>query len=469
MNGNRTAFLQGLSKIPGLTLVTDSAELKYLAKDRTGTGSESAMVLAEPESEKQIQSIVRLCREFQVSIVPQGGRTGYAGGASSSGNDLLLSLHRMNRILELNPYLPSLRAQAGCITRSIQDYARKEGYYFPVDFASSGSSQIVGNAATNAGGIRFIRYGGMRNHILGMKAITGTGEILETNGEILKDNTGYNLKELLIGSEGTLGIITELTLALTAQPPESVVLLCAHSTSGDVLELLAHCRRSGLDLHAFEFFNQGCLQKVAEHLKLDLPFSNPVPYYSLLEFTLDNASEEFLESGELFQLCFEALPASSDSGKKKFWSYREGISESLSAGPVHKNDISIPLAGIPSYLDQLQQLLEQRFTDLQSYLFGHIGDGNIHINLKPADGSLSTLDFHDQCRSFDQANTELIQSFHGSISAEHGIGTLKKAALLTVRSETEIQLMQSIKATFDPDWILNPGKIFDRMQDSGIK
>ena len=136
---------------------------------------------------------------------------------------------------------------------------------------------------------------------------------------------------------------------------------------------------------------------------------------------------------------------------------------------MHKNDISIPLAGIPSYLDQLQQLLEQRFTDLQSYLFGHIGDGNIHINLKPADGSLSTLDFHDQCRSFDQANTELIQSFHGSISAEHGIGTLKKAALLTVRSETEIQLMQSIKATFDPDWILNPGKIFDRMQDSGIK
>ncbi|HBS05103.1 MAG TPA: FAD-binding oxidoreductase [Leptospiraceae bacterium] len=456
---NSSDFLQELQDSTGLTPVTDAFDLEYLGRDRTGTGK-TARAMVEPHTAEQVQSVVQICRKFKVPMVPQGGRTGYAGAATSSGNDLLISMARMNRILDLDPYLPAIRAEAGCITRSVQQYATQHGYYFPVDFASSGSSQIGGNAATNAGGIRFIRYGGMRNHILGLKAVTGKGELLEINGEILKDNTGYNLKELIIGSEGTLAIITELTLSLTSPPPESLVLLSAHPRFGDVLELLAHCRKSGLDLHAFEFFDLGCMQQVRQHLKLDLPFTKTWPYFSLLEFSVNRESHDFLESNELFELTSEALPADSESGKKRFWSYREGISESLSSGLVHKNDISIPLRRIPDYLDTLRDILKTEFPELHSYFFGHIGDGNIHINLKP-EHSMDPADFKNQCIRFDGLNTELIGRFHGSISAEHGIGTLKKESLKSVRTESEIRTMQEIKTAFDPDGILNPGKIFD--------
>ncbi|MBU45631.1 MAG: FAD-binding oxidoreductase [Spirochaetaceae bacterium] len=460
----------------GAHIVDDPTELESRRSDRTGTGLPGALAIAEPNSTEQIQSIVRLCRKLRLPLVAQGGLTGYAGGASSVGNCLLLSLRRMSRILSLDPYLPAVTVQAGCITANLQQYALEHGYYFPVDFASAGSSQIGGNVATNAGGIRLIRYGGMRSHVLGLKAVMGNGEILQTNGEVLKDNTGYNLKELLVGSEGTLGIITEVTLALTSPPPETIVLLCGVASVESILDLLALGRKTGLDLHAFEFFDRACMDSVIQYNDLDSVLEG-FPWYCLLEFSSGEKATEFMESEELLGICSDALPADSESGKKKFWSYRENISESLSHGPVHKNDISIPLAKIPSYMRDLESLIARDFPDFRKYLFGHIADGNIHINLKPAiaanepsshqqqldeDSTDSDKsDFFAQCRQFDVKNTDLIRKHHGSISAEHGIGLLKKQALRTVKSESEIRWMQQLKRIFDPDGILNPGKIFD--------
>lgn len=463
MKANQKDFIAEIQRIPGLRTVLEKSELQARSRDRTGRGSDSPLILTEPESTEQVQSIIEVCRKFKIPVVPQGGRTGYAGAASSGGDDLLLSLGKMNHILELDPYLPALRVEAGCITQEVQEYAIDQGYYFPVDFASAGSSQIGGNAATNAGGIRFIRYGGMRNHILGLKAVTGAGEILEFSGEVLKDNTGYNLKELLVGSEGTLAIITELTVALSKSPPSTIAVLCAHLNFREVLELLSLVRKSGLDLYAFEFFDQACLEQVLEYNSLKSPFSEKGHYYSLLEFSVDSAGASFLESGSLMDVCRDALPADSNSGIKRFWSYRENISESLSHGPVHKNDISIPLRSIPEYVEELEGLLKSKIPNVKCYLFGHIGDGNIHINLKPTSESEN---FEQDCSYFDELNTELIQRFHGSISAEHGIGTLKKESLKKVRSPYEMQLMRDIKTSFDPDHILNPGKIFDMIDNS---
>ena len=200
MKANNRAALEDLASIQGLHMIQEPSELQHLARDRTGAGEDWPLALVEPTSTEEVQQIVRICRKHSVALVPQGGRTGYAGGACSMGNDVLISLGRMNRILALDPYLPALQVEAGCITRTVQTYALDHGYYFPVDFASAGSSQIGGNAATNAGGIRLIRYGGMRNHVLGLKAVTGAGEILETNGHILKDNTGYDFRDLIVNS-----------------------------------------------------------------------------------------------------------------------------------------------------------------------------------------------------------------------------------------------------------------------------
>lgn len=472
-------IIEELHSVAGCSILLDPEELQHLSQDRTGAGRGQPLALVEPRSTEQVQSIVNICRKHGVSLVPQGGRTGYAGGACSSGGDILLSLAGMNRILGLDPYLPAMSVQAGCITADVQKYAWENGYYFPVDFASAGSSQIGGNAATNAGGIRLIRYGGMRNHVLGIKAVTGAGQVMETSGEILKDNTGYDLRDLLIGSEGTLAIITELTLSLKPQPPSSMVLLCAVPSLQSVLDILALCRRMGMDLHAFEFFDHNCLRSVMEYNELDNPFpelsteGQAMPasdvWYCLLECTADHPSTaEFLQSDRLHELCLNALPAESDSGKMRFWAYRENISESLSHGPVHKNDISIPLARIPGYIHALRELLQQSYSNLSCYLFGHIADGNIHINLKPENNrddssvdDVSFVSFKETCHDFDARNVELIQEFHGSISAEHGIGLLKKDSLRRVRSEEYLNWMRGIKSVFDPDGILNPGKIFD--------
>jgi FAD/FMN-containing dehydrogenase len=281
----------------------------------------------------------------------------------------------------------------------------------------------------------------------------------------LKNNTGYDLKHLFIGSEGTLGIITELTLKLTKAPESTSVILFAVPTYQKILELFKESHFFKLPLLAFEFFTELCLNKVMQHLDLNPPFLESSPYYVLMEFEIsdvkdENSLYEFLEKVIQLELVSNGSVAQNSYQKQTFWKYREGISESLSIlHVVHKNDISLPLRNMEAFLKDMENLLEEKYKGFEIALFGHIGDGNLHLNiLKPND--ISKEKFFELCKSVDPDMFSLIQKYKGSISAEHGIGLLKKDFLKFSRSELEMQIMKQIKQSLDPKGILNPGKIF---------
>ena len=433
--------------------------------DRTKLFNPDFDFLLFPRSTEDVSKIVKFAYENQISLVPSGGRTGYAGGAIAKNKEIVVSLSKMDKVLDYDPFLGALTVEAGMITQNVHKVAEEHGLQFPVDFAATGSSHIGGNIATNAGGVRVVRYGLIRNWILGMKVVIGTGEIIDFNGNILKNNTGYDLKHLFMGSEGTLGFITEVTLKLTNIPKDTNVILFGTDEFNKILEIFKICNKSPLPMMAFEFFTQKCLEKVEEHLHVHKPFESSHAYYILVEFEmreetdnshLENLLNEIFE-GEFIQ---DGSIAQNSTQKKTFWKYREGISESLSIlHTVHKNDISLPLRKMKPFLDEMESLLENKYPGFEIALFGHIGDGNLHLNiLKPKEMDKEV--FFNSCKKVDPEMFQLIQKFDGSISAEHGIGLLKKDFLGFSRSNTEIELMKSIKKTFDPKGILNPGKLF---------
>lgn len=432
--------------------------------DRTKVHSPNYTLLCFPRSTEDVSKLVKYAFENDIKIVPSGGRTGYAGGAIAKEDELVISLSKMDQVLDFDPFFASITVGAGMITKNLHKEAHERGYFFPVDFAATGSSHIAGNIATNAGGVRVVHYGLIRNWVLGMKVVTGKGEVLEFNGSILKNNTGYDLKHLFIGSEGTLGIITEVSLKLTKIPFDTQVLLFAVSDYSSILNLFKFSHNSSLNLLAFEFFSDLCLGKVKEHLGLGSPFTNSSPYYVLMEFEINQESDndklyKFLEDVANEGLIEDGSVAQNSRQKETFWKYREGISESLSIlHTVHKNDISLPLRKMEPFLKDMESILENKYPGFEIALFGHIGDGNLHLNiLKPKE--LSDEDFFKECKKVDPDMFDLIQKHSGSISAEHGIGLLKKDFLHYSRSQSEIDLMKEIKKAFDPKGIMNPGKI----------
>ncbi|MCX8000550.1 MAG: FAD-binding oxidoreductase, partial [Leptospiraceae bacterium] len=268
--------------------------------DRTKLYEPNFDYLVFPKNTVEVSEILKYAFANNINVVPSGGRTGYAGGAIAKNGELVISLSKMDKVLDFDPYLPSITIQAGMITKNVHKEVEERGYFFPVDFAATGSSHIGGNVATNAGGVRVVHYGLIRNWILGMTVVIGTGEVLHFSGDILKNNTGYDLKHLFIGSEGTLGIITELTLKLTKKPGSTSVLLFAVPTYQKILDLFKESHFFKLPLLAFEFFTELCLQKVIQHLDLNPPFENPSPYYVLMEFEISDENDdahlyEFLE------------------------------------------------------------------------------------------------------------------------------------------------------------------------------
>ena len=433
--------------------------------DRTKLHQPNFDYLLFPRSTKDVSKIIQYAYENNIKIVPSGGRTGYAGGAIAKDKEIVVSLSKMDKVLDFDPFLGSLTVEAGMITQNVHKVAEEHGLLFPVDFAATGSSHIGGNIATNAGGVRVVRYGLIRNWILGMKVVVGNGEILEFNGNILKNNTGYDLKHLFMGSEGTLGIITEVTLKLTNIPKDTNVILFATHEFNKILEVFKVCNKSPLPMMAFEFFTDKCLEKVKHHLNVNNPFESSHPYYILVEFEMREENDNtHLENilNDIFseELISDGSIAQNSTQKKTFWKYREGISESLSIlHTVHKNDISLPLREMKPFLEAMESLLSQKYPGFEIALFGHIGDGNLHLNILKPEG-MSNTDFFNSCKKVDPEMFQLIQKFNGSISAEHGIGLLKKEFLGFSRSESEINYMKQIKMVFDPKGILNPGKLF---------
>jgi len=444
---------------------TDPLQCQNYGRDWTRSYIPNAQAVLFPESIEQVQEIVLWARKNRSPLVPSGGRTGLSGGAVAANGEFVVSLERLRQIFELNEIEQTVRCEAGVITENLQHFVSASGFYFPVDFASRGSSQIGGNIATNAGGTKVIRYGLMRDWILSLKVVTGAGEILQLNRDLVKNNSGYDLRHLFIGSEGTLGIICETTLRITQPPKDLTVLLIQIPALEHSIEILTRFRKQ-VSLTAFEFFTDKALDYVLQqHSDFTRPFSKTSSVYLLIEF--ENQSPKDLESAmEAFDTCLAAKiltdgAVSQNSQQfQTFWKYREDISESLSPLKPYKNDISVRISKIPEFVSAAEKMLSKQFPKNEIIWFGHIGDGNLHINVLRHE-SQSDEDFSSDCKSISQSLFELLQKLGGSISAEHGIGLTKKPYLHFSRSPEEIRLMRAIKKVLDPDGILNPGKIFD--------
>jgi len=430
-------------------------EFQIYGSDRSSVSGGDPGAVLFPREEEEVLETVTFCCKNKISIVPSGGRTGYSGGAVARSGELVINLRYLDKILSINRFLPSITVQAGVITAAAQAEAKSAGFYYPVDFAASGSSMIGGNIATNAGGIHVVRYGQMREQIIGLRVVDGRGSLLEFQGGLVKNNSGYDLKQLFIGSEGTLGIILSAEVRLVSPPGNLITCLIQAESFERVLEMVSRARSSSLAVHALEFLDERSCLSVQDHLTLPSPFHAASPYYVLLEIESDGEDAHILETiaGKN-----ESRVALSREQSALLWKYREGISESLGMlYRVYKFDVSLPLSSAERFIREVKSIFPGEF---RYAVFGHLADGNIHLNILCPAG-MKEQDFRAACGALEEKVYSLIRSCDGSISAEHGIGLLKKKFLGYSRSQAEILAMKEIKKVFDPAGIMNPGKVFE--------
>lgn len=459
------AILNALQAIVGDDKVrTDNESLATYGKDWTSVYPPAPSAIVFPKTVEQVQDIVLLANQHQLALVPSGGRTGLSAGAVAANGEVVIVFDYMNAISDFNAVDRTVRCQAGVITEQLQQFAEQQGLFYPVDFASSGSSQIGGNISTNAGGIKVIKYGMTRDWVAGLTVVTGKGDILELNNGLLKNNAGYDLRQLFIGAEGTLGFIVDATMQLTRPPENLTVLLLGVAEFSAIMDVL-DTFQSSMDLTAFEFFSEKALQKVVSHSGLQRPFDTPAEYYALLEFENSNEECETLAM-ELFERCVEqewvldGVMSQSLEQLQNLWRLREDISETISQWTPYKNDIATVISRVPGFLREVEAVVNEQYPDFEIIWFGHIGDGNVHLNILKPD-SLEKELFFEQCYRVSQQIFEIVEKYKGSVSAEHGVGLIKKDYLHYSRSSEEIGLMKQIKIAFDPNGIMNPGKVFD--------
>ncbi len=443
----------------------DPATLAEYGKDWTKVYAPAPSAILFPKNTADVALALKACDAHSLAVVPSGGRTGLAGGAVAAKGEVVLSLSRMRRMDPVDLLGGTVRVEAGAVTQAVHEHCAPHGLTWPVDFASKGSSHVGGNIATNAGGVKVIRYGLTRQWVLGLQVVLADGSILEIGGAhggpLEKNNTGIDLRQLFIGSEGILGVITEATLKLVRVPEKLEVFLFAVSDLDAVLSLFAAVRERGLHLMAYEFFTDRCLKRLLSHRKLREPFAERSSHYVLLEIErqttdVDKFIHEIFESG----LVRDGVVAQSSQQAQELWALREGISESLSAtGLPHKNDVALPIKGLRGFCSELDALFAAQYPDFEICLFGHIGDGNLHVNVMKPEGMEKTA-FLQATKAADRHMFELVQKYEGSVSAEHGIGLLKKDALHYTRTAEQIEIMRGIKRVLDPKGLMNPGKIF---------
>jgi len=448
------------TELAGLAYSVQASDLVKFGQDWTRFHEPNATVVFFPNSIKEIQKIIHVANKYGQVVIPSGGRTGYSAGAVATQGEWIVSMVRFNEISGFNPIDQSVTVGAGVITEQLQNFAEEKGLFYPVDFASSGSSHMAGNIATNAGGIRVLRYGLTRDYVLSLTVVTGAGEVLKLNNGLVKNASGLDLRHLFIGSEGILGVVIEAEIKLIQPPPNQAVMLLALASLEAVMSVFALARKS-LQLSSFEFFSDRALNRVMQHRGFDNPFDDMHPFYVLLEFDEDEESAmHVFESGMDAVWVTDGIIAQSMDQAKQLWQYREGISESIAHHTPYKNDISVKISKVPDFMQQLENTLAQEYPNFETIWFGHIGDGNLHLNiLKPE--NMETTAFKKQCEHVNQHVYGLIAQFDGSISAEHGVGLIKKPFLCYSKSAEEIRLMQAIKKVFDPKGVLNRGKVVD--------
>ncbi len=447
-------------------VVTDEKLCESYGHDWTHLKGKASVILF-PRSTQEVSGILKICNSEKISVIPSGGRTGLAGAAVATESEVVLSLEKMNKILEIDTIGMSVTAEAGVIIQALQEKIREAGFFYPVDLASKGSCQLGGNIATNAGGLKLIRYGGTREHVLGLEVVLANGDICDLNFNLKKDNSGYDLKNLFVTSEGTLGVITKATMRIMPKPKELKLVVMTLNQFSGILEVLRLANMSGLQLTAFEFFTRQALDIVLKHHKeIRDPFQNSYANYVLIEYEqisslADAQMQELLEEAMEKGWVQDALIATNSAEFRQFWGMRENISESVAVeAMVRKNDITIPIAKLADFDREAQKIIQSAPKDIRLVLFGHIGDGNIHINyLGPKDGDREK--FLSDVHKLEEKVFTIIKGMRGSISAEHGIGLIKKEDLKQTRTPAQIEMMRQIKKIFDPNGILNPGKIFD--------
>lgn len=447
-------------------ILTNPSDLAYFGKDVCQQYPSSACAILLPTTPQEVHECIKIAYENKIALVPSGGRTGYSAGATATNGEVVLSLTKLNKIIDLNETERTITVQAGVPLEEVQNYAKARGFMYPIDFTSRGSCLIGGTIATNAGGIRVIRYGLTRDWVLGLKVITGKAEILELNRSLVKNQSGYDLRQVFIGSEGTLGIVVEATLKLTSPANETKLAFCAFHKLEDVLPTLTRLRAAGLTVDLFEFLDEASHKMVLQHNPtLRSPFETIYPCYAVIE--IDNSTPSAQEKFEqvLSNLIEENIIADvaiSESSQQyqDLMALREMIGESANQHyTVHKNDISVSISDIPQFITELKDVLKIQSAAHQVIIFGHMGDGNLHVNILMSK-DLNQEKFWNDCEKLDHQIFGLVQKFRGSISAEHGVGLLKKDFLHYSRTPQEIELMRGMKKVFDPANILNPGKIF---------
>ncbi len=462
--GSSIDIIQELSAVLAPEQVAvDPALLETYGQDWTRFTPPAPTAIVFPRDTADVVAIVECARRCQFTLVPSGGRTGLSGGACAANGEVVVSMDKMNAISPVNLMDRTVTAGAGAITQNIQQAARDADLFYPVDFASSGSSQIGGNIATNAGGINVIRYGMTREWVAGLTVVTGKGEVLELNKGLMKNNTGLDFRHLFIGSEGILGFITEATLKLTAPPKDPTVLVLGLSDMSAIMAVLDRIQ-STTPLLAYEFFSELAVSKVVDHAGVARAFETRTPFYALVEFERENdmtdahvfeAVEQCMDEGWVI----DAVMSQSVAQARALWRLREDISETISKWTPYKNDISSTVSKVPELLAAVDDVVHKNYPDWEVVWYGHIGDGNLHLNiLKPE--NLQIEEFKERCNEVSTDIFDAIKTLGGSVSAEHGVGTLKAPYLGYSKSDSEIDAMRAIKAIFDPDGILNPGKVF---------
>ncbi|MCB9591335.1 MAG: FAD-binding oxidoreductase [Sandaracinaceae bacterium] len=445
-----------------LPVETDPDALATYGRDWTRVYDPAPSAVVFPRSTAEVSAVLAICHRHGVAVVPSGGRTGLAGGAVAKDGELVLSLERMRAIGPVDTIGGTVHVEAGAITEAVHQAVEEHDLSWPIDFASKGSSHVGGNIATNAGGVKVIRYGLTRQWVLGLTVVLADGTVLDLDAALEKNNTGVDLRQLFIGSEGTLGVITEATLKLARAPGHLDVFFFGVDSLAGVLRVFEAARKGPFVISAFEMLTDRCLARLERHRGLRSPLEADAPCFVLLEVEAHDrdALDAWLESVVERELVLDGVLAAGLEQARSLWTLREGISESLSAtGLPHKNDVALPIAALTDFCRELEEVFEARYPGWEICLFGHIGDGNLHINvMKPDD--MGKEAFLERVHEADRSIFELVAKHHGSISAEHGIGLLKRDGLGYSRSAPEIAVMRAMKAALDPKGILNPGKVF---------
>jgi FAD/FMN-containing dehydrogenase len=424
------------------------------------------LIMVAPRTTAEVAAVIKACAAANVGVVPQGGNTSLCGGSipDDSGEQVLLSLSRLNVIREVDAENFSMVVEAGCILADVQDAAQRVDRLYPLSLGAEGTCQIGGNLSTNAGGINVIRYGTARQQVLGLEVVLADGTIWDGLRSLRKDTVGYDMKQMFIGSEGTLGVITAATLKLYPQPGETTTVFAALHNASQAVALLAVLRKRLADgIQAFELISDRCLRFVARHIpNARLPFDDEYPWYVLCE-VIDAGQQSIVE--EAFAAAMDegmvsdAIIAKSSVEAGEFWGLRHSIAEAeKSEGASLHHDISVPIARMDEFLTRGEKLIEAQYPTARLVAFGHVGDGNLHYNVAQPAGE-DGEQFVAQGQALTEAVYDLVADMGGSFSAEHGVGIVKKSHMSRYRSETELGLMRAMKTALDPNNILNPGKV----------